>query len=160
MKVKEQKDPLIFNNKLNFIIVIILLIFYLLILPSKADIEDEIYQPNITENFTGEEIKKIKKKYNIIFENLITCVYRHNDLNRIFRFGLTSKKKFFYREPMDLNKKTSLITGEKVLVKKNKGNYSLNIRDNNLQYFLLINFEKKKSKLNFNKKFIGEVDCK
>ena len=160
MKVKEQKDPLIFNNKLNFIIVIILLIFYLLILPSKADIEDEIYQPNITENFTGEDIKKIKKKYNIIFENLITCVYRHNDLNRIFRFGLTSKKKFFYREPMDLNKKTSLITGEKVLVKKNKGNYSLNIRDNNLQYFLLINFEKKKSKLNFNKKFIGEVDCK
>ena len=160
MKVKEQKDPRIFNNKLNFIIVIILLIFYLLILPSKADIEDEIYQPNITENFTGEEIKKIKKKYNIIFENLITCVYRHNDLNRIFRFGLTSKKKFFYREPMDLNKKTSLITGEKVLVKKNKGNYSLNIRDNNLQYFLLINFEKKKSKLNFNKKFIGEVDCK
>ena len=160
MKVKEQKDPRIFNNKLNFIIVIILLIFYLLILPSKADIEDEIYQPNITENFTGEEIKKIKKKYNIIFENLITCVYRHNDLNRIFRFGLTSKKKFFYREPMDLNKKTSLITGEKVLVKKNKGNYSLNIRDNNLQYFLLINFEKKKSKLNLNKKFIGEVDCK
>ena len=160
MKVKEQKDPLIFNNKLNFIIVIILLIFYLLILPSKADIEDEIYQPNITENFTGEEIKKIKKKYNIIFENLITCVYRHNDLNRIFRFGLTSKKKFFYREPIDLNKKTTLITGEKLIVKKNKGNYSLNIRDNNLQYFLLINFEKKKSKLNLNKKFIGEVDCK
>jgi|TARA_B100001964_G_scaffold135287_1_gene149376 hypothetical protein len=160
MKVKEQKDPRIFNNKLNFIIVIILLIFYLLILPSKADIEDEIYQPNITENFTGEEIKKIKKKYNIIFENLITCVYRHNDLNRIFRFGLTSKKKFFYREPIDLNKKTTLITGEKLIVKKNKGNYSLNIRDNNLQYFLLINFEKKKSKLNLNKKFIGEVDCK
>ena len=160
MKVKEQKDPRIFNNKLNFIIVIILLIFYLLILPSKADIEDEIYQPNITENLTGEEIKKIKKKYNIIFENLITCVYRHNDLNRIFRFGLTSKKKFFYREPIDLNKKTTLITGEKLIVKKNKGNYSLNIRDNNLQYFLLINFEKKKSKLNLNKKFIGEVDCK
>ena len=160
MKVKEQKDPRIFNNKLNFIIVIILLIFYLLILPSKADIEDEIYQPNITENFTGEEIKKIKKKYNIIFENLITCVYRHNDLNRIFRFGLTSKKKFFYREPIDLNKKTTLITGEKLIVKKNKGNYSLNIRDNNLQYFLLINFEKKKSKLNINKKFIGEVNCK
>ena len=160
MKVKEQKDPRIFNNKLNFIIVIILLIFYLLILPSKADIEDEIYQPNITENFTGEEIKKIKKKYNIIFENLITCVYRHNDLNRIFRFGLTSKKRFFYREPIDLNKKTSLITGEKVLIKKNRDNYSLNIKDNNLQYFLLINFEKKKSKLNINKKFIGEVNCK
>ena len=160
MKVKEQKDPRIFNNKLNFIIVIILLIFYLLILPSKADIEDEIYQPNITENFTGEEIKKIKKKYNIIFENLITCVYRHNDLNRIFRFGLTSKKRFFYREPIDLNKKTSLITGEKVLIKRNRDNYSLNIKDNNLQYSLLINFEKKKSKLNINKKFIGEVNCK
>lgn len=160
MKAKEQKDPLIFNNKLSYIFVIILLIFYLLTLPSKANIEDEIYQPNIIENFTKEEIKKIKKKYNIIFENLITCVYRHNNLKRIFRFGLTSKKRFFYREPIDLNKKTSLITGEKVLVKKNKGNYSLNIRDNNLQYSLLINFEKKKSKLNLNKKFIGEVDCK
>ena len=160
MKVKEQRDPLIFKNNLRYFFFIILLIFYLSILPSKADIEDEIYEPNITENFTGEEIKKIKKKYNIIFENLITCVYRHNDLNRIFRFGLTSKKKFFYREPIDLNKKTTLITGEKLIVKKNKGNYSLNIRDNNLQYFLLINFEKKKSKLNLNKKFIGEVDCK
>ena len=160
MKVKEQKDPLIFNNKLSYIFFIILLFFYLSILDSKADIEDEIYEPNITENFTGEDIKKIKKKYNIIFENLITCVYRHNDLNRIFRFGLTSKKRFFYREPIDLNKKISLITGEKVLVKKNKDNYSLNIKDNNLQYSLLINFEKKKSKLDFNNKFIGEVNCK
>ena len=109
MKVKEQKDPLIFNNKLSYIFFIILLFFYLSILDSKADIEDEIYEPNITENFTGEDIKKIKKKYNIKFENLITCVYRHNDLNRIFRFGLTSKKRFFYREPIDLNKKISLI---------------------------------------------------
>jgi hypothetical protein len=160
MKVKEQKDPLIFNNKLSYIFFIILLFFYLSILDSKADIEDEIYEPNITENFTGEDIKKIKKKYNIKFENLITCVYRHNDLNRIFRFGLTSKKRFFYREPIDLNKKISLITGEKVLVKKNKDNYSLNIKDNNLQYSLLINFEKKKSKLDFNNKFIGEVNCR
>ena len=160
MKVKEQKDPLIFNNKLSYIFFIILLFFYLSILDSKADIEDEIYEPNITENFTGEDIKKIKKKYNIKFENLITCVYRHNDLNRIFRFGLTSKKRFFYREPIDLNKKTFLITGEKVLIKRNRDNYSLNIKDNNLQYSLLINFEKKKSKLNINKKFIGEVNCK
>ena len=160
MKVKEQRDPLIFKNNLRYFFFIILLIFYLSILPSKADIEDEIYEPNITENFTGEDIKKIKKKFNIIFENLITCVYRHNDINRIFRFGLTSKQRFFYREPIDLNKKTSLITGEKVLIKKNRDNYSLNIKDNNLQYSLLINFEKKKSKLNINKKFIGEVNCK
>ena len=95
MKAKEQRDPLIFKNNLRYFFFIILLIFYLSILPSKADIEDEIYEPNITENFTGEDIKKIQKKYNIIFENLITCVYWHNDLNRIFRFGLTSKKKIF-----------------------------------------------------------------
>ena len=141
-----------------------LLIFCVLLILSNislADIEDEIYSPEygeISNNQNPENLQNLKKNYN--FKNLMTCIFKNNEYKRIFRFGITEDDEFFYRQPIKLNFEIDGYAGEKILLKKKSKTFNLKISKEFEKLDLLIYFDKKKSKLTKNNKFIGEVDCK
>ena len=141
-----------------------LLIFCVLLILSNislADIEDEVYSPEygeISNNQNSENLQNLKKNYN--FKNLITCIFKKDEYKRIFRFGTTEDDEFFYRQPIKLNFEIDGYAGEKILLKKKSKTFNLKISKEFEKLDLLIYFDKKKSKLTKNNKFIGEVDCK
>ena len=141
-----------------------LLIFCVLLILSNislADIEDEVYSPEygeISNNQNSENLQNLKKNYN--FKNLMTCIFKKDEYKRIFRFGITENDEFFYRQPIKSNFEIDGYAGEKILLKKKSKTFNLKISKESEKLDLLIYFDKKKSKLNKNNKFIGEVDCK
>ena len=128
---------------------------------SLADIEDEIYSPEyeeISNNKKSENSQNLYKNYN--FKNLITCIFKKDEYKRIFRFGITEDDEFFYRQPIKLNVETDGYANEKIFLRKKENIYYLKISKNIKKLDLIIDFDKKKSKLKKNNKFLNEANCK
>jgi len=138
----------------NLIVIFIFFSFNVL-----ADIEDEIYEPDI---FEENEIKKKELVYekNIKFKKLMTCVFKKTDYKRIFRFGITADNKFFYREPLTFNKEIVGFTKEKLFLTKKNNTYMLKISRGDEELDLEINFDEKKSNLSKNFNLVSKVNCK
>ena len=138
----------------NLIVIFIFFSFNVL-----ADIEDEIYEPDI---FEENEIKKKELVYekNIKFKKLMTCVFKKTDYKRIFRFGITTENKFFYREPLTFNKEIVGFTKEKLFLTKKNNTYVLKISRGDEELDLEINFDEKKSNLSKNFNLVSKVNCK
>ena len=124
-----------------------------------ADIEDEIYEPDI---FEENRIKKKELVYekNIKFKKMMTCVFKKTDYKRIFRFGITTDNNFFYREPLTFNKEIVGFTKEKLFLKKKNNTYVLKISRGNEELDLEINFNEKKSNLSKDFNLVSKVNCK
>ena len=124
-----------------------------------ADIEDEIYEPDI---FEENKIKKKELVYekNIKFKKMMTCVFKKTDYKRIFRFGITTDNKFFYREPLTFNKEIVGFTKEKLFLTKKNNIYILKITKEDEKLSLEINFEEKKSNLSKDFNLLSKVNCK
>tara|TARA_B100000795_G_C22746748_1_gene417559 strand:- start:67 stop:477 length:411 start_codon:yes stop_codon:yes gene_type:complete len=124
-----------------------------------ADIEDEIYEPDI---FEENRIKKKELVYekNIKFKKMMTCVFKKTDYKRIFRFGITTDNNFFYREPLTFNKEIVGFTKEKLFLTKKNNTYVLKISRGNEELDLEINFNEKKSNLSKNFILVSRVNCK
>ena len=124
-----------------------------------ADIEDEIHEPNI---FDENRIKKKELVYekNIKFKKMMTCTFKKTDYKRIFRFGITTDNKFFYRKPLTFNKKIVGFTKEKLFLTKKNNTYVLKISRGDEELDLEINFDEKKSNLSKNSNLISKVNCK
>ena len=124
-----------------------------------ADIEDEIYEPDI---FEENRIKKKELVYekNIKFKKMMTCVFKKTDYKRIFRFGITTENKFFYREPLIFNKEIVGFTKEKLFLTKKNNTYVLKISRGNEELDLEINFNEKKSNLSKDFNLVSKVNCK
>jgi len=141
-----------------------LLIFCVLLILSNislADIEDEIYSPEygeISNNQNSENLQNLKKNYN--FKNLMTCIFKNNEYKRIFRFGITKDDDFFYRQPIKLNAEIDGYANEKIFLRKKENIYYLKISKNTEKLDLIIDFDKKKSKLKRNNRFLNEANCK
>jgi len=128
---------------------------------SLADIEDEVHSPEyegITNNKNSENLQNLYKNYN--FKNLITCVFKKDEYKRIFRFGITEDNEFFYRQPIKLNVEINGYANEKIFLRKKENIYYLKILKNIETLDLVIDFDKKKSKLKKNNKFLNEANCK
>ena len=138
----------------NLIVIFIFFSFNVL-----ADIEDEIYEPDI---FEENEIKKKELVYekNIKFKKLMTCVFKKTDYKRIFRFGITADNKFFYREPLTFNKEIVGFTKEKLFLTKKNNTYVLKITSGDEELDLEINFDEKKSNLSKDFNLVSKVNCK
>ena len=137
----------------------LIVIFFFFSFNVLADIEDEIYEPDI---FEENEIKKKELVYekNIKFKKLMTCVFKKTDYKRIFRFGITTDNKFFYREPLTFNKEIVGFTKEKLFLTKKNNTYVLKISRGDEELDLEIDFEKKKSNLSKNFNLVSKVNCK
>ena len=124
-----------------------------------ADIEDEIYEPDI---FEENKIKKKELVYeeNIKFKKMMTCVFKKTDYKRIFRFGITTDNNFFYREPLTFNKEIVGFTKEKLFLTKKNNIYILKITKEDEKLSLEINFEEKKSNLSKDFNLVSKVNCK
>ena len=124
-----------------------------------ADIEDEIYEPDI---FEENKIKKKELVYekNIKFKKMMTCVFKKTDYKRIFRFGITTDNKFFYREPLTFNKEIVGFTKEKLFLTKKNNTYMLKISKGDEELDLKINFDEKKSNLSKDFNLVSRVNCK
>ena len=124
-----------------------------------ADIEDEIYEPDI---FEENRIKKKELVYekNIKFKKMMTCVFKKTDYKRIFRFGITTDNNFFYREPLTFNKEIVGFTKEKLFLTKKNNTYVLKISRGNEELDLEINFNEKKSNLSKDFNLVSKVNCK
>ena len=138
----------------NLIVIFIFFSFNVL-----ADIEDEIYEPDI---FEENRIKKKELVYekNIKFKKMMTCVFKKTDYKRIFRFGITTDNNFFYREPLTFNKEIVGFTKEKLFLTKKNNTYVLKISRGNEELDLEINFNEKKSNLSKNFILVSRVNCK
>ena len=138
----------------NLIVIFIFFSFNVL-----ADIEDEVYEPDI---FEENKIKKKELVYekNIKFKKMMTCVFKKTDYKRIFRFGITTDNKFFYREPLTFNKEIVGFTKEKLFLTKKNNTYVLKISRGDEELDLEINFDEKKSNLSKNFNLISKVNCK
>ena len=138
----------------NLIVIFIFFSFNVL-----ADIEDEIYEPDI---FEENEIKKKELVYekNIKFKKLMTCVFKKTDYKRIFRFGITTDNNFFYREPLTFNKEIVGFTKEKLFLTKKNNTYVLKITSGDEELDLEINFDEKKSNLSKDFNLVSKVNCK
>ena len=138
----------------NLIVIFIFFSFNVL-----ADIEDEIYEPDI---FEESKIKKKELVYekNIKFKKMMTCVFKKTDYKRIFRFGITTENKFFYREPLTFNKEIVGFTKEKLFLTKKNNTYVLKISRGEEELDLEINFNEKKSNLSKNFNLVSKVNCK
>ena len=138
----------------NLIVIFIFFSFNVL-----ADIEDEIYEPDI---FEENKIKKKELVYekNIKFKKMMTCVFKKTDYKRIFRFGITTDNNFFYREPLTFNKEIVGFTKEKLFLTKKNNTYVLKIIRGDEELDLEINFDEKKSNLSKNFILVSKVNCK
>jgi len=138
----------------NLIVIFIFFSFNVL-----ADIEDEIYEPDI---FEENKIKKKELVYekNIKFKKMMTCVFKKTDYKRIFRFGITTENKFFYREPLTFNKEIVGFTKEKLFLTKKNNTYMLKISRGDEELDLKINFDEKKSNLSKDFNLVSKVNCK
>ena len=138
----------------NLIVIFIFFSFNVL-----ADIEDEIYEPDI---FEENKIKKKELVYekNIKFKKMMTCVFKKTDYKRIFRFGITADNKFFYREPLTFNKEIVGFTKEKLFLTKKNNTYVLKITSGDEELDLEINFDEKKSNLSKDFNLVSKVNCK
>lgn len=138
----------------NLIVIFIFFSFNVL-----ADIEDEIYEPDI---FEESKIKKKELVYekNIKFKKMMTCVFKKTDYKRIFRFGITTENKFFYREPLTFNKEIVGFTKEKLFLTKKNNTYILKITSGDEELDLEINFDEKKSNLSKDFNLVSKVNCK
>ena len=138
----------------NLIVIFIFFSFNVL-----ADIEDEIYEPDI---FEESKIKKKELVYekNIKFKKMMTCVFKKTDYKRIFRFGITTENKFFYREPLTFNKEIVGFTKEKLFLTKKNNTYVLKITSGDEELDLEINFDEKKSNLSKDFNLVSKVNCK
>ena len=138
----------------NLIVIFIFFSFNVL-----ADIEDEIYEPDI---FEENKIKKKELVYekNIKFKKMMTCVFKKTDYKRIFRFGITTDNNFFYREPLTFNKEIVGFTKEKLFLTKKNKTYILKISRGDEELDLKINFDEKKSNLSKNFNLVSKVNCK
>jgi len=128
---------------------------------SLADIEDEVHSPEyeeISNNKNSEDLQNLYKNYN--FKNLITCIFKKDEYKRIFRFGITEDDEFFYRQPIKLNVETDGYANEKIFLRKKENIYYLKISKNIKKLDLIIDFDKKKSKLKKNNIFLNEANCK
>ena len=90
----------------------------------------------------------------------MTCVFKKTDYKRIFRFGITTDNKFFYREPLTFNKEIVGFTKEKLFLTKKNNTYVLKISRGDEELDLEINFDEKKSNLSKNFNLISKVNCK
>lgn len=90
----------------------------------------------------------------------MTCVFKKDEYKRIFRFGITEDDEFFYRQPIKLNFEIDGYAGEKILLKKKSKTFSLKISKEFEKLDLVIDFDKKKSKLKKNNMFSIESNCK
>ena len=133
-------------KKINIIIFCFLILFINYV---QADIEEEIYSPDF-----DNEYKKVD------FKKLITCVFKKDEYKRIFRFGITTENRFFYRQPINLNNNTDGYAGEKIFLNMINENYNLQISKKQEKLELFINFEKKRSNLKRNNQLIDKVNCK
>ena len=138
----------------NLIVIFIFFSFNVL-----ADIEDEIYEPDI---FEENRIKKKELVYekNIKFKKMMTCVFKKTDYKRIFRFGITTDNNFFYREPLTFNKEIVGFTKEKLFLTKKNNTYVSKISRGEEELDLEINFNEKKSNLSKNFILVSKVNCK
>ena len=138
----------------NLIVIFIFFSFNVL-----ADIEDEIYEPDI---FEENKIKKKELVYekNIKFKKMMTCVFKKTDYKRIFRFGITTDNNFFYRGPLTFNKEIVGFTKEKLFLTKKNNTYVLKISRGEEELDLEINFNEKKSNLSKNFNLVSKVNCK
>ena len=138
----------------NLIVIFIFFSFNVL-----ADIEDEIYEPDI---FEENRVKKKELVYekNIKFKKMMTCVFKKTDYKRIFRFGITTENKFFYREPLTFNKEIVGFTKEKLFLTKKNNTYVLKISRGDEELDLEINFDEKKSNLSKNFILVSKVNCR
>ena len=138
----------------NLIVIFIFFSFNVL-----ADIEDEIYEPDI---FEENKIKKKELVYekNIKFKKMMTCVFKKTDYKRIFRFGITTDNNFFYREPLTFNKEIVGFTKEKLFLTKKNNTYVLKISRGDEELDLEINFDEKKSNLSKNFILVSKVNCR
>ena len=138
----------------NLIVIFIFFSFNVL-----ADIEDEIYEPDI---FEENRIKKKELVYekNIKFKKMMTCVFKKTDYKRIFRFGITTDNNFFYREPLTFNKEIVGFTKEKLFLTKKNNTYMLKISRGDEELDLKINFDEKKSNLSKDFNLVSKVNCK
>ena len=138
----------------NLIVIFIFFSFNVL-----ADIEDEIYEPDI---FEENKIKKKELVYekNIKFKKMMTCVFKKTDYKRIFRFGITTDNNFFYREPLTFNKEIVGFTKEKLFLTKKNNTYILKITSGDEELDLEINFDEKKSNLSKDFNLVSKVNCK
>ena len=128
---------------------------------SLADIEDEVHSPEyeeISNNKKSENSENLYKNYN--FKNLITCIFKKDEYKRIFRFGITEDDEFFYRQSIKLNVDTDGYANEKIFLRKKENIYYLKILKNIETLDLVIDFDKKKSKIKKNNKFLNEANCK
>ena len=138
----------------NLIVIFIFFSFNVL-----ADIEDEVYEPDI---FEENKIKKKELVYekNIKFKKMMTCVFKKTDYKRIFRFGITTDNNFFYREPLTFNKEIVGFTKEKLFLTKKNNTYVLKISRGDEELDLEINFDEKKSNLSKNFILVSKVNCR
>ena len=138
----------------NLIVIFIFFSFNVL-----ADIEDEVYEPDI---FEENKIKKKELVYekNIKFKKMMTCVFKKTDYKRIFRFGITTDNNFFYRKPLTFNKEIVGFTKEKLFLTKKNNTYVLKISRGDEELDLEINFDEKKSNLSKNFILVSKVNCR
>ena len=138
----------------NLIVIFIFFSFNVL-----ADIEDEVYEPDI---FEEDKIKKKELVYekNIKFKKIMTCVFKKTDYKRIFRFGITTDNNFFYREPLIFNKEIAGFNKEKLFLTKKNNTYVLKISRGDEELDLEISFDEKKSNLSKNFNLVSKVNCK
>lgn len=90
----------------------------------------------------------------------MTCVFKRTDYKRIFRFGITEDNNFFYRKRIKLNTDINGIANEKIFLQTKNNIYYLEISKNFEKLDLVIDFDKKKSKLKKNNMFSIESNCK
>lgn len=136
-------------------------LLFLLILSSisYADIEEEIYSPEY-EQESKSKSTEINYEKDILFKKLMTCVFKRTDYKRIFRFGITEDNNFFYRKRIKLNTDINGIANEKIFLQTKNNIYYLEISKNFEKLDLVIDFDKKKSKLKKNNMFSIESNCK
>lgn len=136
-------------------------LLFLLILSSisYADIEEEIYSPEY-EQESKSKSTEINYEKDILFKKLMTCVFKRTDYKRIFRFGITEDNNFFYRKRIKLNNDINGIANEKIFLQTKNNIYYLEISKNFEKLDLVIDFDKKKSKLKKNNMFSIESNCK
>jgi hypothetical protein len=139
--------------------------------------EEEVEE--VTENAEGEELntevlrgseedqrnsddptEELVYEENIKFKKMMTCVFKKTDYKRIFRFGITTDNKFFYREPLTFNKEIVGFTKEKLFLTKKNNIYILKITKEDEKLSLEINFEEKKSNLSKDINLLSKVNCK
>ena len=90
----------------------------------------------------------------------MTCIFKNNEYKRIFRFGITEDDEFCYRQPIKLNAEIDGYANEKIFLRKKENIYYLKISKNTEKLDLIIDFDKKKSKLKRNNRFLNEANCK